>query len=214
MQRLIEQPADEGDVVEGRTRLGRVRYHLSVYQHFSEGGSDPVGPSFVVEGHITPVDHLDLAALHHRRSELALRLADGRVLDFLLASADGYDPIDRTWTPYAEGQLELTRLSFCTCARLKRARVAERVGWSPRRPRWARRQEHSRRWPLHPRLKRRDFLVRGSRVEAAAATPASANTSAARASAAPRGSSCPAGSTRRAHLRDRANTARSDSRPQ
>ncbi len=36
MQRLVEQPVDEGDVIEGATHLGRVHYHLSVYQHFSE----------------------------------------------------------------------------------------------------------------------------------------------------------------------------------
>ena len=89
MQRLIEQPADEGDVLEGPTRLGRVRYHLSVYQHFSEADDSPTGASFEVEGHITPVDHLDLTELHRPRSELTLHLADGRVLDFLIANADG-----------------------------------------------------------------------------------------------------------------------------
>ena len=45
MQRLIEQPVDEGDVLEGRSRLGRVHYHLSVYQRFSEAKDEPVPAS-------------------------------------------------------------------------------------------------------------------------------------------------------------------------
>lgn len=89
MQRLIEQPADEGEVLEGPNRLGRVRYHLSVYRHFSEADDQPAPASLEVEGHITPVDRLDLPDLHRRWSELTLRLADGRRLDFLLSSEDG-----------------------------------------------------------------------------------------------------------------------------
>jgi hypothetical protein len=89
MQRLIEQPADEGDVLEGPTHLGRVRYHLSVYQRFSETDDAPTGAALEVEGHIMPVDQLDLAELHRRRRELTLRLADGRVLDFLMADPAG-----------------------------------------------------------------------------------------------------------------------------
>ena len=62
MQRLIEQPADEGDVLEARSYLGRVLYHLSVYQLFSETDNEPVVvPYLEVEGRITPVEHLDLA---------------------------------------------------------------------------------------------------------------------------------------------------------
>ena len=89
MQRLIEQPADDGDVLEGRARLGRVHYHLSVYQHFSEADDEPVPASLEVEGHITPLNHLDLVELHQRRTELTLRLADGRVLEFLVANGEG-----------------------------------------------------------------------------------------------------------------------------
>jgi len=89
VQRLIEQPADDGDVLEGRARLGRVHYHLSVYQHFSEAEDEPVPASLEVEGHIIPLDHLDLAELHQRRTELTLRLADGRALDFLMANGEG-----------------------------------------------------------------------------------------------------------------------------
>lgn len=89
MQRLIEQLADEGDVLEGSRRLGRVHYHLSVYQHFSAAADEPVPASLEVEGQVTLVDHLDLTGLQRRRAELTLRLADGRTLDFLLASAEG-----------------------------------------------------------------------------------------------------------------------------
>lgn len=89
MQRLIEQPADQGDVLEQRTRLGRVHYHLSVYQHFSPVEDEPVPAYLEVEGHITPLDNLDLAELHRRRAELTLRLADGRMLEFWLANGEG-----------------------------------------------------------------------------------------------------------------------------
>ena len=89
MQRLIEQPADDGDVLEGQRRLGRVHYHLSVYQHFSEAEGEAVPAFLEVEGHITALDHFDLAELHQRRTELTLRLADGRVLEFLIANGEG-----------------------------------------------------------------------------------------------------------------------------
>jgi hypothetical protein len=88
MQRLIEQPSDEGDILEGLRRVGRVHYHLAVYQHFS-GSDESVPASFAVEGHITPVERFDLAALHGRRLELTLRLSDGRTLDFRMANAEG-----------------------------------------------------------------------------------------------------------------------------
>src|SRR5947208_14848982 len=51
VQRLIEQPVDEGDVWEGLSRLGRVRYHLAVYQMFSMVEDEPVPASLDVEGH-------------------------------------------------------------------------------------------------------------------------------------------------------------------
>ena len=89
MQRLIEQPSDEGDILEGSRRLGRVHYHLSMYQHFSEAEGETVAATVVVEGHISPLEPLDMAELHTRRPELTLRLADGRTLDFMMANADG-----------------------------------------------------------------------------------------------------------------------------
>lgn len=89
MQRLIEQPADEGDLLEGDAPLGRVLYHLSVYQQFSEVDNDPVPAYLEVEGRITPVNRLDLAAFHARRAELTLRLADGRLLEFSMANETG-----------------------------------------------------------------------------------------------------------------------------
>jgi hypothetical protein len=64
VQRLIEQPADAGDVLEGDVPLGRVLYHLSVYQQFSESDAESVPVYLEVEGRITPVHQLDLAELH------------------------------------------------------------------------------------------------------------------------------------------------------
>lgn len=42
MQRLIEQPVAEGEVVQNGTAVGRVHYHLAVYQHFSEQEGEAV----------------------------------------------------------------------------------------------------------------------------------------------------------------------------
>jgi hypothetical protein len=89
VQRLIEQPADEGDVLNGDVRLGRVLYHLSVYRQFAEADDEATLTSLVVEGRITPVDRLDLPAFFRRRTELRLHLADGRWLDFLMANETG-----------------------------------------------------------------------------------------------------------------------------
>jgi hypothetical protein len=89
VQRLIEQPREDGDVWEGASLLGRVHYHLDVYQHFSEIEGEPVPASLGVEGHIAPFDPLDLAALQRRHADLTLKLADGRTLEFRVASADG-----------------------------------------------------------------------------------------------------------------------------
>jgi hypothetical protein len=88
MQRLVEQPADDGDVLKGTRYIGRVHYHLSVYQHFSEA-DEPVPADLVVEGRITPIDNLDLTELCRRGPELTLRLADGRVLDFWIGNETG-----------------------------------------------------------------------------------------------------------------------------
>jgi hypothetical protein len=89
MQRLVEQPTDDGEVFEGDTRVGRVRYHLSVYQHFSDAEDEAVPANFDVEGRITPLDGLDLIALQPRAAELTLHLADGRALDFSLTDEEG-----------------------------------------------------------------------------------------------------------------------------
>ena len=89
MQRLIEQPTGESDVLDGGARLGRVHYHLDVYQHFSDVENEPVPLSFEVEGRLTPLDRLDLADLHRRGTELTLHLADGRVLNFSIADELG-----------------------------------------------------------------------------------------------------------------------------
>ena len=89
MQRLVEQPADEGDVFGGAARVCRVHYHLSVYQHFSEAEGEFVPAHVEVEGRITPIGTLDLVALHQQAKELTLHLADGRLLDFTVANPQG-----------------------------------------------------------------------------------------------------------------------------
>ena len=80
MQRLIEQPMGDGDVFEEGGRLGRVHYHLAVYQHFSDDG-EPVPANLEVEGRITGSNELDIAGLHRLGLEFTLRFADGRALD-------------------------------------------------------------------------------------------------------------------------------------
>ena len=89
MQRLIEQPTGDGEILDGATTVGRAHYHLSVYQQFAEGEGDPVPTSLVVEGRLTPRESLDLDALHRRRIEFVLRLTDGRVLSFALSDSAG-----------------------------------------------------------------------------------------------------------------------------
>jgi hypothetical protein len=89
MQRLVEQPTEDGDVCEGSVCLGRVHYHLSVYQHFSEAEDESVPANLEVEGRIIPLDRLDLIDFHRRGSELILRLADGRALDFSVVDEEG-----------------------------------------------------------------------------------------------------------------------------
>jgi len=89
MQRLVEQPTDEGDVFEGDVRVGRVHYHLSVYQHFSDAEDETVPASLEVEGRVVPLDSLDLIERHRRGSELTLHLADGRALDFSMTDEEG-----------------------------------------------------------------------------------------------------------------------------
>jgi hypothetical protein len=87
MQRLVEQPTENGDVFAGPVCLGRVHYHLSVYQHFSENEDESVPADLDVEGRLTSLEGFDL--LVHRGTELTLRLADGRTLDFSLVDDDG-----------------------------------------------------------------------------------------------------------------------------
>ena len=89
MQRLVEQPVDEGDVFGGAARIARVHYHLSVYQQFSEADGALVTAHVEVEGRITPLDTMDLTTLHQQAAELTLHLADGRLLDFSIANERG-----------------------------------------------------------------------------------------------------------------------------
>ena len=89
MQRLVEQPTDDGQVFAGPMHLGRVHYHLSVYQHFSEAEDESVPANLEVEGRIVPLDHLNTIELRRQGSELSLHLADGRVLDFSMIGEEG-----------------------------------------------------------------------------------------------------------------------------
>lgn len=89
VQRLIEQPVGEGDVLEAGAPRGRVHYHLSVYRHFSDLEGEPVPAAIEVEGLIGPRDVIDLAALQEQQADLTLRLADGRLLDFSIVDAAG-----------------------------------------------------------------------------------------------------------------------------
>lgn len=89
MQRLIEQPAGDGDVFAGAVRAGRVHYHLSVYQHFADAQGEHVPAHIAVEGRITPIGGSDLVETHLERSDLTLHLADGRALDFSIAHEGG-----------------------------------------------------------------------------------------------------------------------------
>jgi hypothetical protein len=89
VQRLIEQPADEGDVLEGGWPLGRVHYHLSVYHPFSELEGESVPVAIEVEGLIVPRNGIEVADLWRRHADLTLRLADGRSLDFSIVDANG-----------------------------------------------------------------------------------------------------------------------------
>jgi hypothetical protein len=89
MQRLIEQPVDDGELMEGGRLLGAVHYHLSVYQQFSTADDETVPAHLEVEGHITPLEPIDLPALRRRNAELTLRLADGRILECSAADETG-----------------------------------------------------------------------------------------------------------------------------
>ena len=89
MQRLVEQLSDEGELFEGAVSLGRVHYHLSVYQHFSEEENEAVPANLDVEGRLAPLDDRGLTNLTGRESELSLRLTDGRRLDLAMSDHEG-----------------------------------------------------------------------------------------------------------------------------
>lgn len=88
MQRLVEQPTGDGEIFEGPVCIGQAHYHLSVYQHFSETEMDAVPANLEVEGRLR-MEGIDIAGLHRRGSELTLRLADGRALDFSFIDEGG-----------------------------------------------------------------------------------------------------------------------------
>jgi hypothetical protein len=89
VERLVEQPVGEGHLLERERLIGRVHYHLSVYRHYSDIEAEPVPLHLEVEGRITPLDRLDVTPFRQQRTELTLRLADGRLLDFWLVDQEG-----------------------------------------------------------------------------------------------------------------------------
>ena len=89
MQRLIEQPSDDGDLLEEDAHVGRVHYHLDVYQHFSEQAGEAVPSHVEVEGRLTGLDDLKVEQLYELPLEWTLRLADGRALDFDFVNEGG-----------------------------------------------------------------------------------------------------------------------------
>jgi hypothetical protein len=93
MQRLIEQPVGDGEVLGESGRVGRFHYHLAVYQHFSDKDGELLPAHVEVEGRVTALDALDdptiVGGLHRLGLELTLRLADGRALDFRIVDAQG-----------------------------------------------------------------------------------------------------------------------------
>jgi hypothetical protein len=88
MQRLVEQPAGEGEIFDRSVCLGSAHYHLSVYQHFSDSENESVPANVEVEGRLRP-HGFDIADLHRRGLELTLRLSDGRALDFSFIDDEG-----------------------------------------------------------------------------------------------------------------------------
>jgi len=89
VERLIEQPVGDSEMLEGHASIGRVHYHLSIYGHYSDLENEPVPIHLKVEGRLTPVDRLDFAEFHQRHADLTLRLADGRTLDFRVTNDEG-----------------------------------------------------------------------------------------------------------------------------
>jgi hypothetical protein len=89
MQRLIEQPSGDGRLFEEAAPVGRVHYHLAVYQHFADHGDDPVPAHIEVEGRLTALDDFDVGRLHGLNFEWTLQLADGRALDIDFVDASG-----------------------------------------------------------------------------------------------------------------------------
>jgi hypothetical protein len=89
VQRLIEQPSDDGDLLEEDAHVGRVHYHLAVYHHFSDDADQTVPSHVEVEGRLTGLDDLQVEQLQGLPLEWTLRLADGRTLDFAFVNEEG-----------------------------------------------------------------------------------------------------------------------------
>jgi hypothetical protein len=82
-------PADEGDVLEGRSYLGRVLCTTCPSTNTSPRPTTNLWRLILRSKGESLVEYLDLAELHRRRAELTFRLADGRVLDFSMGNENG-----------------------------------------------------------------------------------------------------------------------------
>ena len=89
MQRIVEQSAGDGDVFSGTVPVGRVHYHLAVYQHFPDDEGESVPANVEVEGRVTAIEGLDVEECHRSGVELTLHLVDGRRLDLLIMNDEG-----------------------------------------------------------------------------------------------------------------------------
>ena len=84
---IVKDVAGVGDLFHNESLLGQVRYALSIYQHTLGPGGLPVPGLERLEGSIDVGREINAQPLVGH--ELALKLADGRVLALVLADADG-----------------------------------------------------------------------------------------------------------------------------
>jgi len=84
---IVKQASGVGDLFDHDSRIGTVRYTLSIYQHTLGPGGLPVPGLERLEGSIDVGGAISAEPLVGRT--LALKLADGRVLAIVLADAEG-----------------------------------------------------------------------------------------------------------------------------
>ena len=89
--RLTEQLEGTAQVFERDTSRGDVRYHVRVYQQYPDGDGAPSATQQRLEGSVSalPGSSFDPIDVWRRGADLALRLEDGRMLEFQLSSSAG-----------------------------------------------------------------------------------------------------------------------------